>query len=291
MRVASILLFLGLTACNQPQADAPVPGAWTATGDVLLTVNDKELRSDLLDVVTERLPPGQLDQMKAQGQYREFVENIAVGQELYGRAIAAKLHEDPDVQRIMALAMREILAGEMVQKEAEKAVGEEAVQAAYDAKKVQFLKPAVRARHVLVDDEALSTEIHAKLAAGEDFEALATAHSKDKGSAARGGDLGWLNQGKTVPVFNDAIFNSSPEDTLLAPFNSRFGWHIVEVTGRRDATPLEEVREQLESGLKQEAIESLLETVRSETTIVWKEEVPVAEADDHAGHDHEAGAH
>lgn len=96
------------------------------------------------------------------------------------------------------------------------------------------------ARHILVRlNEVVSeadarnrlTELKYRVDNGGDFAELARLHSDDA-SAARGGDLGWLSPGDTVPEFERAMDALKPKQ-VSAPFRSPFGWHIVQVMERR----------------------------------------------------------
>ena len=78
---------------------------------------------------------------------------------------------------------------------------------------------------------------------GDEFEAIAIAVSKDPGSAADGGDLGWNGPGTFVPEFQ-AVVESLEIGDLSEPFKSPFGWHIVEVLGRRQHDTTEDVKHQ-----------------------------------------------
>jgi len=98
-----------------------------------------------------------------------------------------------------------------------------------------------RARHILLkpdtvnSDEDVKTrmqQLEIRLRGGEDFATLARAHSQDTLSAAKGGDLGWLNKGDTVPAFEDTLESLQPGE-LSTPVKTQFGWHIVEVQERR----------------------------------------------------------
>lgn len=97
-----------------------------------------------------------------------------------------------------------------------------------------------RARHILIKTNELVSETEARnrlLALKErldnkaDFAELARARSDD-GSAARGGDLGWLNPDDTVPEFEQAM-NALKIGEISPPVRSPFGWHLIEVLERR----------------------------------------------------------
>ena len=65
-----------------------------------------------------------------------------------------------------------------------------------------------------------------------DFAELARVHSEDS-SAAKGGDLGWLSPGDTVPEFERAM-NALKVGEISAPVRTQFGWHLIQVLGRRN---------------------------------------------------------
>jgi len=97
-------------------------------------------------------------------------------------------------------------------------------------------------RHILIrtkeftpSEEARDSllEIKARLDAGEDFAPLAKANSDDPGSAVEGGDLGWVNPGEMVTAFEEAM-NALEINEISQPVRTRFGWHMVQVLGRRD---------------------------------------------------------
>jgi len=97
-----------------------------------------------------------------------------------------------------------------------------------------------RGRHILVrnkdgltDDEARSRlqRLRERIVGGADFAELAKVHSDDP-SSAKGGDLGWMAPGDTVPEFERAM-NQLRENELSQPFQSSFGWHILQVQERR----------------------------------------------------------
>ena len=99
-----------------------------------------------------------------------------------------------------------------------------------------------KARHILIksseimtDEQAreLAAELRARALAGEDFAELAKEYSQDIGSAQEGGELGdefWMQM---VPEFEAAMANTAP-DQISAPVQTPYGWHILEVEGRRE---------------------------------------------------------
>ena len=130
----------------------------------------------------------------------------------------------------------------------------------------QFKQPErVRASHILImvpkgADAAAKTQARTKadgilkdVKAGKDFAALAKEHSQDPGSAEKGGDLGFFQQGQMVGPFNDVAFKLAP-GTVSDLVETEFGFHIIKVAEKQAArsVPLEEVRPQLEQYLERQ---------------------------------------
>ncbi|MBR2486246.1 MAG: peptidylprolyl isomerase [Paludibacteraceae bacterium] len=104
--------------------------------------------------------------------------------------------------------------------------------------------------------------------AGADFAEVATAHSDDKGSAVRGGDLGWFGRGMMVQPFENITFDMQPGE-MSEPFPTRFGWHFVKLYDKRGIQPLDSMRQQLLMQVKrdvryQEAEKSFIKKTRAE---------------------------
>lgn len=104
--------------------------------------------------------------------------------------------------------------------------------------------------------------------AGADFAEVATAHSDDKGSAVRGGDLGWFGRGMMVQPFENITFDMQPGE-MSEPFPTRFGWHFVKLYDKRGIQPLDSMRQQLLMQVKrdvryQEAEKSFIRKTRAE---------------------------
>lgn len=261
-----------VTACGGAAATTPsIPGTLEPKGKVVLTADGLKVTDDMIETITRGFPKAQLDRMKQSGQYKDFLEQVGMGQVLYKRAIDQKLHEDSTVQMALALAMRDALAKEVIGRVGEDSVSDEKLKEAYEARKVQYATPQVKGRHILVDDEADATQIMTDLKGGADFAATAKEKSKDKASGAKGGDLDWFKKGQMVAEFSEAAF-ASTGDELIGPVKSKFGYHIIQVTDRRDTIPLEEVKDSLEGTVKQEAVRKFLDEVKGEVKIEWLDE-------------------
>src|SRR5688572_1251129 len=112
MRVVSALLLASLIACQTPPP-APVPGALAAGGTEVGRAGELIVTQEMLDAVEVRIPAEDLARIKAAGRYPEFLSRIALGQVLYERAIAAGIHEQPDIQVALAMSARDVLAAEL----------------------------------------------------------------------------------------------------------------------------------------------------------------------------------
>ena len=110
----------------------------------------------------------------------------------------------------------------------------------------------LQVRHILLrpnevmDNDAVQQRlagIREQILAGDEFGPIAQSVSEDVTSAADNGDLGWVEPGVFVPEFEEML-NSLEINELSEPFQTRFGWHLAEVTDSRSYDTTEEVKEQ-----------------------------------------------
>jgi peptidyl-prolyl cis-trans isomerase D len=187
-----------------------------------------------------------------------------------------------------------VLSFDHVQKQVQ--VTPEAVQAYYEAHKASVQGAEERrARHILVAVASDATE-EQKAAAKqraevlvaqasktpEEFAALATKHSEDPGSAAEGGDLGYVPRKQMVKPFDDAMF-AMKEGEIAGPVETQYGFHVIKLEGIR-STPVpsfEEMKDQAEADLrKQEANKRYAEAAEEFSNLVYEQAdtlQPVAE--------------
>jgi foldase protein PrsA len=107
------------------------------------------------------------------------------------------------------------------------------IQKYYDQnRKTLYSQPASRhVRHILVKTKAEAEKLYKQLAHSDaKFAALAKKDSTDTGSGSKGGDLGNIQQGQTVPPFNQVAFHIK-QGVVSHPVHSQFGYHLIEALG------------------------------------------------------------
>lgn len=103
------------------------------------------------------------------------------------------------------------------------------------AQKVENQVAPAKAAHTDAQAKALAQQLLTQLQHGANFAALAKKYSDDPGSGAKGGDLGEIRRGQTVPPFEHAAFGAPLNKPVIV--KSEFGYHIVEVLARTPASP------------------------------------------------------
>jgi len=161
-----------------------------------------------------------------------------------------------------------------VQKVQQKVAGnaepsDEEIQKFYEEnKEAQFTTPEQACvRHILFnkDQKQKAEDVKKQLEGSGDFAKLAKEFSQDPGSAEKGGDLGCLGKGETVPDFEKAAFGAE-QGEIVGPVQTQFGYHILKVTEAKpkQTRPLGEVESQIRSQLSTEK--------QSEAFSKWLEE-------------------
>ncbi|MGB9128143.1 MAG: peptidylprolyl isomerase [Thiobacillus sp.] len=135
------------------------------------------------------------------------------------------------------------------------------------------------ARHILIKTNELTSEADARnrllqlkerIDNGVKFDELARLHSED-GSASKGGELGWVNPGDTVPDFEKAM-NALKPGEVSGPIQSPFGWHLIQVLERRDQDVTQErqkllARQAIRERKADEAFEDWVRQIRDEAYV------------------------
>lgn len=140
-----------------------------------------------------------------------------------------------------------------------------------------------KARHILIKLDELTTvddarvrleQLRVRLEGGDDFAKLAKAHSDDTVSATDGGNLGWSSPGRLVPEF-EKIMNQLGPNEISEPFETQFGWHLLQVLERREYDDTENARrtkasETIRRRKSEEAHQNWLRHLRDEAYVEYR---------------------
>lgn len=251
-----------LTGCfDTEKSDSPV----------LAKVNDESVTKEAFLKEVARVPEWARGQFEGQAGKEKFLDEIVKRELIYQNAIAMKLDNDEDYVAKIDEFKKMTLISLVLQKEVEeKAIVSDAeVKAFFDKNEEKFrIGTEIKASHILVETEDEATSIIDKLNNGEKFGKLAKAHSKDKGSAEKGGDLGFFGRGKMVPEFERAVLSLKVGE-LSAPVKTRFGFHVIKLADIKEGDPANfeqskaSIQKQIVSLKRKELFDSYVETLKS----------------------------
>ncbi|MDD0973410.1 peptidylprolyl isomerase [Pseudomonas fontis] len=146
-----------------------------------------------------------------------------------------------------------------------------------------MMRDEVHVRHILIKPSEIRSEAATKQLAeklydriqnGEDFSELAKSFSEDPGSALNGGDLNWIDPNALVPEFREEMARAQ-QGVVTKPFKTQYGWHVLEVMGRRATDSTEQAREQqamnvLRNRKYDEELQTWLRQIRDEAYVEIK---------------------
>jgi peptidyl-prolyl cis-trans isomerase C len=249
-----------------------------AEDQVLATVNGEEILESEVRATQEGLPQ----------QYRqlpfEMLKPMLVDREINQRLLMlagqdAGLADDEEVKNQLAALERRLVAETYLERAIAEKVTDDAIKAHYD----EFIKtnepePQVHARHILLENEDDAKAVIAELDDGADFVELAKEKSTGP-SGPNGGDLGFFNKGDMVAPFAEAAFAMEPGTYSKEPVQTQFGWHVILVEEKKDGVQptLEEIRQQMEAEVTQQAVQDLIEELRSDAEVVNNTETPATD--------------
>lgn len=144
-------------------------------------------------------------------------------------------------------------------------------------KDIRHSDQQVWARHILVETEEEANAVYKRLQDGEDFGEVAKEVSKDTGSGANGGDLGWQPRSFYVTEFGDAAFSQKIGE-IGKPVKSEFGYHIIQVIAREELPLTESQYQQEKDKAFNDWLTGAKEAAKIETFETWKARVPTEPA-------------
>ncbi|MBH1964611.1 MAG: peptidylprolyl isomerase [Comamonadaceae bacterium] len=214
------------------------------------------------------VPPEMAGQMKEQVIAMEIFMQEAQKQGVEGTA---------DFRKKMEMARQSVMINALFNQYQEKnPVTDAEAKAEYD-RIVGAQAPAAgakeyKARHILVEKEDQAKAIIAQLKKGGSFDEIAKKQSKDPGSGANGGDLGWANPAGYVPEFSDALKKLNKGQTTDVAVKSQFGYHVIRVDDIREAKApelpkFEDVKPQIAQQMQQQKLMKYQEELRAKAKV------------------------
>ena len=246
---------------------AAAPAFAQSTGTAA-TVNGTAIPNSKVDLLVKRVV--------AQGkqadtpQLRESIKRDLIGIEvLMQEANKQGFGTRADVKAALDNARQQIIITAMLADYVKKNPAKDAeIKAEFDRLKAQMPAKEYHPRHVLVPTEEEAKAIIVKLKGGSKFEDLAKAQSKD-GSAANGGDLGWVDPAQFVPEFSTAMVALQKGAITDTPVKSQYGYHVIKLEDVR--TPkvptLEEVKQQVAESVQQRKVAAFREELLKKAKI------------------------
>ena len=231
-------------------------------------VNGQAIPKERLEALSQQIArSGRPVTPEMQGQLRdEVIAREIFAQEAHNRGLDAT----DDYKNQVELTKESILIRELFADfQKNNAVSDEDVKAEYDKFAAANSGKEYHARHILVEKEDQAKDIIAKIKKGAKFEDLAKKLSKDPGSGAKGGDLGWANPSSYVKEFSDALVGLGKGKMTETPVKSQFGYHVIRLDDVRDAQlpKLEDVKPQIAQQLMQQKMAKFQEELRGKAKV------------------------
>lgn len=210
-----------------------------------------------------------------------FLDNLITRELLYQEALRTGIDKEKETADFIEEMKRRVVVDRFFKKE----VDEKVSVSAEEVKKFFTENPdeakssdEVRASHILLKTREEAEMVRKKIKAGSKFEDLAKQYSIDPGSKGRGGDLGYFQKGMMVPEFDTAAFKLKTGE-VSDIVETRFGYHLIKVTGRKEGKKkgFEEVSKELEKKLltkkRKERFDTLVAELKSKAKITINEDI------------------
>lgn len=258
--IISAVSVMTLCACN-PTDQSKAAVAATVNGTAI-----SESRVDML--AKQGATQGQPDNLEMR---KKIIDQLSMQILLSQESIKKGIDKKPEILDQIDLTRQSILANAFVQDYLKNSpVSDDMVKAEYEKVKAQMTGSEYKARHILVDKEADAKDIIAKLKKNpKAFESLAKEKSKDSGSKASGGDLGWFDPRAMVPEFGAALTKLTKGKFTEEPVKTQFGYHVILLEDSRPKMfpPLDQVKPQLQQQIRQQNLQKLFDDLKAKAKI------------------------
>jgi peptidyl-prolyl cis-trans isomerase C len=264
-----------LNACNNPTEHAKAPtsaAVQVAPKDIAATVNNVIITRDAVaamkaDIAQRR--HGNADDIPDEKIAEELVSRELLKQEAEKNGLLKDPKLAAEAENAARITLSQIDAENFVKTVV---ISDDEVKQEYEQRIKANQTKEYKARHILVENETEAKNIIEKLEKGAKFDELAKKLSKDPGSKANGGDLGWFSPQQMVPAFSEAVAALADGETTKQPVQSQFGWHVIQREASRDQepAPFDQVKDQLKNMMQAQKLQQHLAELRKAATIEMK---------------------
>ena len=235
-----------------------------STGPALVKVGKSEItRDDFLKEIS-RIPEWAREQFSGKEGKEKLLDEIIKRELVYQDAKRMKLDKDPEylekVKEFEKMTLISIILKKEVEDKAK--VDDAEVKEFFDKNADKFtIGTKIRASHILVETEDQAKKLRERIKKGESFEKLAETFSKDKGSASKGGDIGYFGSGQMVPEFERAVMGLKTNE-ISEPVKTRFGYHIIKLVdvAKGETASFEQSKEPIRKQLLAEKQKGLIDS-------------------------------
>ena len=206
-----------------------------AQGEIAAKVGDTIITIDAVREEVIRRDPGltletlDIDDAGFQNILKDLIDQRLLAL----AAIENNLHMHQSAREKLAAAYERILGNVLVEEVTAKKVTDTTIKRVY-IEQLDLVPPVteIRARHILIDTRDEAEDLWTLLNEGSDFTQLALRLSQDPATRFEGGDLGYFTLDGIIPEFS-RLANSMQVGDISQPFQTQFGWHVMEVLDKR----------------------------------------------------------
>lgn len=233
------------------------------------SVNGQEITTNAVNIIAAQLS----DENKAEVERTEIVDQLINLALLSQAAESNFIHKDTNIVEALQLQYEQTLANAYVGiLSLSMNVSDEELRAEYAVRVNNIVPTEFNARHILLETEQQAIDIIGKLNMGSDFADLAAEFSIDS-SGKSGGDLGWVNKENYLKEFKVAVEAMDIGSTSVEPFQTRFGWHVINLIGMRGPPPpdFKEIKGELKGVIVNRKVNEVVSEMRASANVVVRE--------------------
>lgn len=274
---SAVVCFMFAAGCSNTakKSEEAKPEASAAPVQAVVTFDGGNITVDEIKTILSKMTPRERQNFQTPDGVKNLVKQLADNAILAQAAQEEGLTDTEEVKTILKIIRNVRLSQEYFESKIKPmadslVIPEEELLSYYNANAAKYDKSEVKARHILIrESEEKAKEVYEQVKKNPaKFSELAMKLSEDKGSGAKGGDLGFFGHGRMVPEF-EAVAFSLPVGEISEPIKSQFGWHIIIVDEKKEVPPqsFEEARASIENELKrgksQGVVDAAIEEVKA----------------------------